>query len=126
MRFVVTFLSIFIGLASAMMIASGKVAHAQVQQEINLDSLAGNYKVRGRNPDGGVYSGTLNIKIVDGVANFTWQVANDTFMGQGSLIGNVVVVNWGSSSPVIYTVDLQGNLVGTWDKGNASERAVRQ
>ena len=101
-------------------------AWSQVQQNIVVEKLEGKYKVRGHNPDGSAYSGSLRIKVVDGVANFTWNVAGDTFRGQGSLVGNVLVVNWGNAAPVLYTIDLDGNLAGTWDGGNASERATRQ
>ncbi len=99
---------------------------AQVQQNVEIASLAGSYAVQGRNPDGSAYSGSLSLTVLDGVANLTWAVGNRIYKGQGTFIGNVLVVNWGSSSPVLYTVDLQGNLAGTWDRGRASERLIRQ
>lgn len=99
---------------------------AQVQQSIEVSQLAGAYAVEGRNPDGSAYSGTLNLTVIDGVANLVWSVGNRTYKGQGNFIGNVLVVNWGSSAPVLYTVDLEGNLAGTWDRGRASERLVRK
>lgn len=101
-------------------------ANAQVQQDIVISSLVGSYKVEGRNPDGSSYKGSLEISVNDNVANFNWAIGSQKFRGQGSLIGNVLVVNWGDAAPVIYTIDLDGNLTGTWKNGRASERAVRK
>lgn len=101
-------------------------AFAQVQQQASVASLQGNYRVEGRNPDGSAYSGSLTIRDVDGVANFEWRVGSRAYRGQGSFIGNVLVVNWGSDAPVIYTIGLDGNLAGTWANGRASERLLRQ
>ncbi len=99
---------------------------AQVKQEVSAASLAGSYDVRGRNPNGSAYSGALEIAVIDNVPNFTWNVGNRIYKGQGSFVGNVLVVNWGNSAPVIYTIDLDGNLSGTWSNGQASERLTRK
>lgn len=101
-------------------------AYAQVQQNVAVAELDGNYRVDGRNPDGSGYSGSVIIKSIDGVANFEWHVGNQVYKGQGTFVGNVLVVNWGSAAPVLYTVDLDGNLSGTWDNGKASERLTRR
>lgn len=113
-------------LVSAYVSVSAQPAYAQVQQNVSVGDIAGNYGVRGRNPDGSGYKGSLSIVDVDGIANFEWNVAGRTYKGQGSFIGNVLVVNWGSSHPVLYTVDLNGNLAGTWNDGQASERLTRK
>ena len=118
--------ALFFTLAVAVQAFQVMPAIAQVQQNIDIASLEGDYKVQGHNPNGSPYSGSLKISVIDGVANFRWKVGGDIFKGQGSLVGNVLVVNWGNSLPVIYTIDLDGNLAGTWDGGNASERLTRK
>ncbi len=107
-------------------LAANLPAQAQVQQNVTVDDIAGNYRVRGRNPDGSAYKGSVSIVDVDGVANLKWNVAGRIYKGQGNFIGNVLVVNWGSAHPVIYTVGLDGNLAGTWNDGQASEKLTRQ
>ena len=118
------FVTIFLATIGALPIS--KIAQAQVMQNITVSDIAGEYSVNGRNPDGSAYKGRVTISDVDGVANFVWKVSGQTYKGQGNFIGNVLVVNWGSSHPVLYTVDLDGNLAGTWNDGLASEKLVRK
>lgn len=126
MRSGVKWLVLGIALTVGQLAVQPTPSHAQVQQTVEVSQLAGAYSVEGRNPDGSAYSGSLDLTVIDGVANLVWSVGNRTYKGQGSFIGNVLVVNWGSSAPVLYTVDLQGNLAGTWDRGRASERLIRK
>jgi hypothetical protein len=50
-----------------------------------------------------------------------WTVGSQQFFGSGPLIGGEFIVDWGQSSPVIYTVQRNGDLFGTWANGTASE-----
>ena len=43
------------------------------------------------------------------------------YRGSGTLDGNVVTVNWGGSTPVVYSVGSDGMLRGLWDAGRGAE-----
>ena len=42
----------------------------------------------------------------------------------GTLEGNVLTVNWGSSTPVIYALAADGSLKGLWEAGRGEEIAT--
>ena len=83
--------------------------------------LAGHYQVRGRNPDGSAYSGTVTIAEKGGGYRVDWKVGGSAYKGIGKLDGNVLTVDWGSSTPVVYAVRPDGTLAGLWDAGNGEE-----
>ncbi|MDJ0931064.1 hypothetical protein [Breoghania sp.] len=58
------------------------------------------------------------------IAHFRWDIAGQIYRGTGRLNGNVLTVDWGLADPVIYIVNDDGTLSGTWDRGRASERLV--
>ncbi|MCB1137682.1 MAG: fibronectin-binding protein [Leptospiraceae bacterium] len=83
--------------------------------------LSGTYSVQGTNPDGSNYSGTCIISRISGETyRFRWSVGN-TYEGEGTLEGIRISVDWGDSTPVIYTLLPDGSLDGLWAGGNASE-----
>lgn len=101
-------------------------ASARAQQgAVTLEQLTGLYRVDGVNTNGGRYVGEVNIVVRDNTAFFAWEIAGKAYTGKGGIQGNQLVIDWGSSSPVIYTIDAAGNLNGTWDNGRASERLTR-
>jgi hypothetical protein len=84
----------------------------------------GRYRVAGRNPNGTGYSGALVVTPQGGRQyDFDWTVGSSRYHGTGQLDGNVMVVNWGSATPVIYAVDADGTLKGLWSNGRAQEIA---
>ena len=101
-------------------------ASAQVQEGVSIADIVGDYKVSGRNPDGSAYSGSLTLSEGFGAALLEWSVASRSYSGEGNFVGNVLVVNWGAKHPVIYTIDANGNLAGTWAGGLASEKLTRR
>ena len=44
-----------------------------------------------------------------------------SYRGDGTLDGNVLVVNWGSATPVIYSLAADGILSGLWSAGRGAE-----
>jgi hypothetical protein len=84
-------------------------------------SLAGNYRAAGRNPDGSRYNGSVAIREEGSAYRLSWQVGRTAYKGVGSLSGNVLVVDWGSSTPVVYAVADDGTLKGLWEGGKGEE-----
>ena len=81
----------------------------------------GNYDVAGQNANGSRYRGRVSITPVGDRYRFDWRVGSSSYNGIGTLDGNVMVVNWGSGTPVIYSVGSDGMLRGLWDAGRAQE-----
>ena len=50
--------------------------------------------------------------------SFDWRVGSSSYRGIGTLDGNVLVVDWGSATPVIYALAADGVLRGLWDAGH--------
>lgn len=85
------------------------------------DGLTGNYSAQGRNPDGSAYRGIAQITETDGAVAITWQVGTSTYTGVGKVDGRVLEINWNAEAPVIYVINADGTLYGTWAKGTALE-----
>jgi|GEM_PF-1061755 len=88
---------------------------------VYIQQLEGNYAASGVNPDGSRYSGQAKITVKNGKAIVQWNVAGRKYQGEGSLEGNRLVVEWGDTSPVIYTVLPDGTLAGSWSNGKATD-----
>ncbi len=92
----------------------------------NTHNLAGRYSMTGTNPNGSTYHGLVTISRDGDLYEFNWRISNgDTFHGKGRLRGSTISVDWGQKYPVIYDVDSDGKLHGTWSDGKASEELVR-
>ncbi len=87
----------------------------------SVRSPEGSYSVDGRNPNGSRYRGTVNITRIADHYRFDWKVGTQSYHGDGTMDGNVLVVNWGSATPVIYAIAENGTLNGLWDAGRAGE-----
>ncbi len=87
------------------------------------DGLPGTYRIQGVNPNGTTYGGQVMITPAGSdIFTVTWLVAGkQTFSGTGTLRGRVLTVEWGQPYPVIYQIDDDGTLKGTWANGTASE-----
>ncbi len=81
----------------------------------------GRYKVEGRNADGTSYAGAVTIKKHGKVYQLSWQVGGTSYRGSGTLKDNVLTVNWGSSTPVVYALAEDGSLTGLWNAGLGEE-----
>jgi Caspase domain len=81
----------------------------------------GTYNVAGRNPNGSRYAGRVTIARQGNRYQLDWRVGSTSYHGTGTLDGNVLVVDWGSSTPVIYSLTADGTLKGLWDAGRAEE-----
>lgn len=91
--------------------------------EAFLITLPATFQVDGLNPDGSAYTGTAQMSFNSSTqtATIVWQVGSDTFQGQGPLNEGRFVIDWGDTTPVIYTVTPDLTLSGTWAGGRASE-----
>jgi hypothetical protein len=91
----------------------------------NTHDLAGKYAMTGTNPNGSTYHGQVTITSDGDLYEFRWLISNgDTFHGKGRLRGSTISVDWGQKYPVIFEVDSDGSLHGTWSDGKASEDLV--
>jgi hypothetical protein len=88
-----------------------------------ISVLPNSFDVIGTNTDGSTYRGTAYVSFdsQSGDLSVDWQIAGQSFSGRGPLIGGEFIVDWGQSSPVIYTVQRNGDLFGTWADGEAFE-----
>ncbi len=79
--------------------------------------LTGNYDCEGRNADGGVYRGEVEIVKKRDVYLLRWRVGqNDTYDGVGILTGDVLSVSYhgGMAGIVVYTLKDDQTLAGRW------------
>jgi TolB-like protein len=86
--------------------------------------LEGQYSAMGRNPNGTTYSGIVTITKRSEAYLFVWKIGSTTYSGTGSLDGNILTVEWGAPYPVIYAVQPDGRLIGTWNNGTATENLI--
>jgi uncharacterized caspase-like protein len=84
----------------------------------------GNYRVKGTNPNGSAYQGTLTIERSGALYQVRWKIGKDTYEGQGTLNGSTLTVDWGQPDPVIYQVLHDGTLEGTWAQGRGKGSLV--
>jgi hypothetical protein len=81
----------------------------------------GAYAVAGQNPNGTRYSGAVTISRQGNRYQFDWRVGQSAYRGTGTLDGNVLTVNWGSATPVVYSLSADGILRGLWSGGRGAE-----
>jgi hypothetical protein len=53
--------------------------------------------------------------------HLSWQVGSSSYGGNGKLAGNLLTVDWGNSTAVVYALGPDGSLTGLWDAGNGEE-----
>jgi Caspase domain len=91
-------------------------------QDKTLANLGGVYRADGVNPNGSRYIGITAVTGSGSQTQFKWWIGKDIFKGTGEFAGKMIVVNWGQSQPVIYTMGKHGFLDGEWADGKATER----
>lgn len=95
---------------------------------LTLQSLAGKYWVRGRNPDGKPYTGSAETVMENGTLRINWTWRNKkTDTGQANLVANLLTaVVTGLNDPVLFKIGSDGVWRGTWNKGQGLEWFVPQ
>jgi hypothetical protein len=51
----------------------------------------------------------------------SWKVGDSEYQGEGSFAGNLLTVNWGSTTPIVYALGDDGSRMGLWDGGHGEE-----
>jgi hypothetical protein len=51
----------------------------------------------------------------------SWQVGDSAYEGDGTLAGNLLTVDWGGATPIVYALGDDGSLMGLWDGGHGEE-----
>jgi len=86
--------------------------------------IEGIYDCNGTNPNGTTYRGTVTISRNNDQYFLVWNIASSTFKGSGTYQGNLLVINWGAPYPVIYQLNQDGRLIGTWNNGTGTETLI--
>jgi hypothetical protein len=81
-------------------------------------TLHSSYAAAGTNPDGGTYTGTVNIKVIsDKTFTIHWKIGDETYDGFGMRNGDALAATYelnGEPGLIIYRVDDKGILDGFW------------
>jgi hypothetical protein len=85
---------------------------------------AGQYRVSGRNPMGAPYDGTVSIVGQSGQYVMDWKIGVRHYRGSGTLASNILTVDWGGPTPVIYALNADGALSGLWEAGEGEETLI--
>lgn len=84
--------------------------------------LTGKYKCEGKNPQGGTYTGTVEIKKKGDVYYLSWAIGPaETYEGIGLLEGDVLAVSY-TGGVVAYKVEKGPKLVGRWTLSEGADK----
>jgi hypothetical protein len=82
----------------------------------------GEYAVEGTNADGKDYEGSVIIAKSGSGYHLKWEVDDGTqYEGEGKLVDNLLTVDWGGTTPMVYALADDGSLTGLWESGHAEE-----
>ncbi len=81
----------------------------------------GSYRAAGRGANGAPYQGVVRIAKEGDLYRLDWKIGKDEYKGTGTLDGNLLSVDWGSATPVVYALAADGSLKGLWDAGIGEE-----
>jgi formylglycine-generating enzyme required for sulfatase activity len=86
----------------------------------------GSYNVEGRYPSGDAYAGTVTISEQPGpyshlAYHLSWKIGQSSYQGDGEFFGNILIVEWGASTPAVYALEKNGRLSGLYGGGRGSE-----
>ena len=88
----------------------------------------GSYRVEGKNADGSAYQGTVEIERQGKGYHLSWEVGSSSYEGDGTLAGNLLTVDWGAPTPVVYALrhrrQPDGALGRGQGRGDADARRV--
>lgn len=88
--------------------------------------ISGSYTVKGTNPDGSAYTGSLQVTKRDQVVQLSWKVGGSSYDGVGVQTDDTLGVAFSSGtdgkgcSVVHYKVDQNGALLGRWGQWGAN------
>jgi len=88
--------------------------------------LEGIYRADGRGVDGTPYEGVVRIGRQGDGYQLDWKIGKDAYQGKGALDGNLLSVEWGSATPVVYALAADGSLKGLWGNGAGEETLTPQ
>jgi hypothetical protein len=71
--------------------------------------------------DAGKYEGAAAITRRGERYRIDWKVGKQAYHGEGTLDGNLLSVDWGSATPVVYALAADGSLKGLWNAGAGEE-----
>jgi hypothetical protein len=71
--------------------------------------------------DAGKYEGVATITRRGERYRIDWKVGKQAYHGEGTLDGNLLSVDWGSATPVVYALAADGSLKGLWNAGAGEE-----
>jgi hypothetical protein len=86
-----------------------------------VDPPEGEYRVEGRNPEGKDYEGTVTIAEDGDGYRLSWKVGDFAYEGTSSFADNLLTVDWGGTTPIVYALADDGSLTGLWDSGHGEE-----
>ncbi len=84
-------------------------------------SPEGRYSVDGLNSAGGHYTGSVAITKQPPGYHVSWRVGKSSYQGDGMLKDNLLTVDWGGSTPIVYALGDDGRWRGLWDAGKSEE-----
>jgi tetratricopeptide (TPR) repeat protein len=91
----------------------------------NVSFVGGNYEVAGKDGTGKTYGGTVTITGTAKGFDEVWHTGDnsddESDQGSGTLDNNLLTVNWGGDSPIVYALAADGSLTGLWDSGEGEE-----
>ena len=122
--FLLTILAL-VALALPMASAANAQGEPSLQLAKSRQIFSGSYKVYGTNRNGSKYKGKAVIAVAGNKVEMSWLITSgQTYKGKGTIKNGRMVVDFGGSAPIIYTIDEAGILHGKWDRGRASEMLV--
>jgi hypothetical protein len=65
--------------------------------------------------------GAVIIAKVGGSYRLKWKVDGSEYEGKGTLADNLLTVDWGGTTPIVYTLADDGSLTGLWESGHGEE-----
>jgi hypothetical protein len=101
--------------------ATETLVPAGIAASDDIDLTEGTYKVSGKNVEGKPYGGTVEIAREGDTYRLAWHIGDSDYAGEGTLAGNLLTVEWGSATPVVYALADDGSLKGLWDAGYGEE-----
>ncbi len=95
---------------------AGQPAPAAGEEGFPAERLVGIHPVTGKNPDGSTYTGTVEVRVVNGIVGLEWKIGNSVSHGQGVLVGQTLGVAL-DDGLAIYRIVGQSegqSLIGVW------------
>ena len=122
MRLLQTSLRI-VALLSVALLARAEGPPPEPAAALVVGNSAYSYAPLGKNPDNGRYKDT--VRIVQQVERYklNWRIGSTSYQGSGTLAGNLLIVDWGSSTPVVYAL-AAGALGSRQGRENSDARAL--